>query len=511
MWGKVEMKAMKQLCLASLLVATAGLVNAVQADSVKPQYEEQFEGQVTSINEDTTPAPLKSGNKLLRVWSDVDPGIVVHAAPGVPAADTNIIFMNRCPGGCTVRRAGSTNSTASPDTSHIIGVSQGTLSALSVSDTTWNQVMMCMRDVFGPFNTVITDVDPGSAKHFEIMLGGSPGQLGMSNGIGGVSPATCSTYIPNSLVFVFDVWGDNVEDICSTAAQEIAHSWSLDHTTVASDPLTYFGFNGRKRFFNGAENCGSDCVGGQAGGLQCTGPNQQTRACFCGGNQQNPTNEIKALFGDGIPTPPIVKILSPKTGDRVNPGFPVSAEITDDQGVQKVELYVNNQLILSLNNGPFAFNAPATLGDGTHTVKIRGYDVFGATTDVSVQVIIGEPCGKPSDCPNNTDTCIGGRCVPGPGAQGGLGTDCSGGQTCASGACTATDQGSFCTEQCTLEAGQCPAGFGCLDLGAADGTGVCFPGYDDGTGGCSSGSGGALVFGLGFAALLFTSRRRRRS
>lgn len=487
--------------LAACLVSSLAWVNTVQAEVIKENQFPHLEPGAT-INEDTTPAPLKAGNRLVRVWSDVDPGVVA-------AANTNTIYMNRCMGGCTVRRAGSTNSTTVPDSSNIIGVSQGTLSQLSVSDFTWNQIMMCMRDVFGPFNVNITDVDPGSAPHFEIMLGGTPGQVGMSNGIGGVSPATCASYIPNSLVFVFDVWGDDVEEICSTAAQEIAHSFSLDHTTEASDPLTYFSFNGRKRFKNGNEPCGSDCVNGSAGGLQCTGANQQTRACFCGGSQQNPTAEIKALFGDGTPTPPIVKVLSPKTGDNVAPGFPVTTEVTDDQGVQKVELRVDGQLVQTLAVGPYAFNAPSDLGNGTHTVEVTGYDVFGTTSKITVQVVIGEPCGKPADCPNDTDTCIGGRCVPGPGAQGGLGSDCSAGQTCASGQCTGTTEGSYCTESCSLGAGQCPTGFGCLDTGVGDGTGVCFPGYDDGTGGgCSSGGGAPLGLGLGLAALLVFRRRR---
>jgi uncharacterized protein (TIGR03382 family) len=399
---------------------------------------------------------------------------------------------------------------AVPDRSHIIGVNSGTLSQLTVSQTTWNQVMACMRDVFSPFNVVITDTDPGTARHFEIMFGGTAQQLGMGDGIGGVSPATCSSFIPNSLVFVFDVWGDDVEELCSTAAQEIAHSWSLDHTTTASDPLTYFGFNGRKRFFNGNEPCGSDCINGSIGGLQCSGPGLQTRACFCGGNTQNPTAEIKALFGDGTPTPPVAMITAPRNNDNVQPGFPVQTSVTDDQGITKVELLVDNMVAQTLTSGPFAFNAPANLGQGTHTVKLRATDVFGSVGEsAAIQVVIGQPCTKPAECPNNTDACIGGRCVPGPGAQGGLGSDCSGGGICASGICTATDQGAYCTESCMLEAGQCPAGFGCLDVGAADGTGVCFPGYDDGTGGCSSGSGGTIGLGLGFAVLVMLRRRRK--
>jgi len=122
--------------------------------------------------------------------------------------------------------------------------------------------------------------------------------------------------------------------------------------------------------------------------------------------------------------------------------------------------------------------------------------------------VIGAPCGKPADCAKDTDTCIGGRCVTGPNAPGGLGQPCMSGPDCSSGTCAQRGTDKYCVELCELGAGQCPEGFGCLD---ASGTGLCWPGYDDGTGGiCSAGGkGGAITLGLTFAALLFSRRRRR--
>ena len=475
-----------------LLVPLFAALTPVHAEPGKMFYESSQGG---SINEDGTPTPLLQSRELLRVWEN--PG---NTAVG--AANTNKIFMNRCAGGCIVT-SGNTDSTTNRSS-----IGGGQLSAFSQGDATWNNVMQCMREVFGPFNVVITDVDPGTAPHFEIMVAGQPQQIGLGGGVGGISPFTCNSYIPNSLVFVFDVWGGNVEEICSTAAQELAHSFALDHVIDPSDPLTYFGFNGRRRFKDAQVQCGSDCVGGQSPfGAACSGPNQQSHVCACGGNTQNSVQTIKALFGNGLPTPPTVKINNPKVGQQVMPGFPVQADVTDDQGVAKVELRVDGTLVLSLATGPYAFNAPATLGDGTHTAEITGIDVFGAVTKKSVQVIIGKPCGKPADCPKDTDTCIGGRCVPGPGAQGGLGSTCVTGTECASGNCVNSTDGGFCVEDCQLGAGQCPEGFGCLENGEG---GVCFPGYDDGTGGgCSSSNGGPIGFGLGFAAILFVRRRRR--
>jgi uncharacterized protein (TIGR03382 family) len=53
----------------------------------------------------------------------------------------------------------------------------------------------------------------------------------------------------------------------------------------------------------------------------------------------------------------------------------------------------------------------------------------------------------------------------------------------------------------------CPANFQCLPT--SGNAGVCWPGDNGGGGGCNSGKdGGAILVGLGFAAVLITRRRR---
>lgn len=503
---------MKRVSLG--VVALASLVLAPALAAAESKTWRPSEGG--SIEEDLAPVPLVTRPRTERVWVDVDPALVT------PAVNTNKIYLNNCkPNGCVVR--GGTNATSIDNAS-----SQGgwpingtrTLTAFDQSDAVWNQVVECMRDVFGPFGVEITTTNPSPGPHFEIMIAGRPTDLGMSPSTGGVSPFGCGEYIPNSLVFAFQrIYGNDVEEICSVAAQEVAHSFALDHVTDPSDPLTYFNYNGRRRFKNASITCGSDCVGGQSPfGATCTGPTNQVHDCACGGaglphitrQGQNSFMRIQTLFGSGTPTPPTVKIVSPMLGANVSPGFPISVEATDDNGIGRVELHVDGMLTSQLVFGPYAFNAPTTLSDGTHTVRAIAYDIYGATASDTVQVVIGEPCGKPADCPNNTDTCIGGRCVPGPGAQGGLGSSCNAGPDCASGQCAQDSSGAkYCVELCELGAGQCPDGFGCLEAAAMQG--ICWPGFDDGTGGiCSAGgTGGAVSLGLMFAAMLFVRRRRR--
>ena len=154
------------------------------------------------------------------------------------------------------------------------------------------------------------------------------------------------------------------------------------------------------------------------------------------------------------------------------------------------------------------WNAPATLGQGNHIVKVIGYDIGGTPAEVSITVTIGKPCGKASDCAGG-QTCVEGRCVAGSDVDGGLGTTCTTNTDCKSGQCGSDGAGnSYCVEVCNPGANGCPSGFGCLEAG---GGGVCWPGAGDG-GGCSAGSGSAEAgfLSLGLGALLITRRRRRR-
>jgi hypothetical protein len=437
--------------------------------------------------------------------------------PSAAAIDANAqvnshtIYLNRCAGGCSVAQ-GTTNSTTQPAHSSL---GHGVLSPFSQGDDVWNTVVACMKDVYQPFNVVITETDPGSAPHFEIMIGGMPQQIGLSADLGGVSPFSCQPYIPNSVVFVFDVWGADAEEICATAAQEIAHSFALDHATEPSDPMTYFKYMGRRHYVNAQIQCGSDCDENHRSplGVACTGELYQDHPCACGGAQtQNDVQVISTLFGDSGATPPEVAITRPKIGDTVMDGFEVTADITDDISVSSAELRVDGELVGTTAASPYTFTGPSGLANGTHTLEVTGYDNVGTPGRTRIQVIVGPGCKTTADCLDaDAATCIGGRCVAGPGTPGGLGEVCITQTDCKSWQCDNDNGAQYCVEAC--EPGQCPANFGCRDDGR--GGGVCWPGYDEGFAGCAtapSGGGGetpigSIAVGLAFAGA--AARRRR--
>lgn len=454
-------------------------------------------------------------------WPD-DPQFVPPSGP-LPLASTNVMFLNRCPNGCTINVGSKANSIN--DTWPIS--SQRVLSKFAFDDATWNAVVACVKDTFEPYNLQITDVDPGTASHFEIMIAGVPADVGFGANIGGVAPPGCSApYLNNALVFDFaNVWSfgattcnaNCIEDICSTAAQEIGHTWAdMDHSTNNKDPMTYLNYTRRKYFQDADQQCGSDCVNGQGPqGETCSGTNNQSHVCRCTGGSrqtQNSYQVVKSLFG--VTGSPPTMVLTPDNGTTVDKGFSIKIGAMDNSGtIARLQVKVDGTAIDTSMIDPFAkpppWTIPTMLENGPHTIQATVWDPQQSQATAMAAVQENPPCNATTACPSATDACVGGRCVPGPSVTGGLGTTCNDHPDCASGQCATDGTNKYCVETCT--AGQCPQGFGCLDDGA--GNGFCWPGYDEGGGGCgcqSNRPGGALTLGLLFAVGLYACRRRRR-
>lgn len=422
----------------------------------------------------------------------MDPAIrgVPRELAASSAGFSNVIYLNNCkPNGCQVTPASINDSRANPPRSTIPD-QPSVVQPFAYSDATWNQVVDCVRKTYAPFDVEIVTTRPTSGDYHMAIVAGRPQDVQMQSGVGGVSPYTCG-YISNAISYSFaNVYGGNVDDICWTVAQETAHSWGLDHKFDNRDPMTYLESGpSRKAFQNSMGACGE----------------YEARGCQCGGTQMNSFTEILQTFGGSTPTPPQVAITAPTEGQIVTAEFPIRANIMDDISINKAELYIDNQLVSTRTSAPYVWNAPATLGQGRHKVKVVGYDISNTTTTVEVNVVLGMACTKPADCDSDTDTCVDGRCVPGSGVQGGLGSTCADNTQCASGNCASdAEMNRYCVEECDPVANACPSGFDCVATGAA---GVCWPGAEE-EGGCSSNTGAPGFLLLGFVALLAARRRR---
>ena len=439
-----------------------------------------------------------------------------HVQPHVGAVvNSKTIYLNRCTGGCRVY-PGYTDSRTNKS-----AIGQGTLSAYSYGNTSWTNVVNCVKSVMSRFNVTVTDVDPGpNVDHFEVMVGGTPGQLGLSSGIGGIaeyscsSPGVCSKYLPNALVFVFaQVWAGNVNEICAAAAQEIAHTWSLDHVTDASDPMTYRPYSGVRQFKDNVR-CGSDCVNNQSPfGLPCNAAGEHT--CMSTNMAtQNDVQILTALFGPAGALPPTLTLTNPTNGSTQQAGFAIQAQCTPPATsgvtIQEVNLSIDGLPKASLTVPPYNFMAPANISEGPHKVSVLCATSQQAITIVNADVVVGTACVN-NACSQQGYICFNGACIAGPEAPGGLGSPCST-TPCVLGTCASDGSTSLCTIPCDREAQNCPDGFGCIDDGTGTGGGLCWLGAEDGTGCCETGRGnglGSMLLALGIAATLITRKRRR--
>jgi len=92
-------------------------------------------------------------------WAD--PAMVDISEP--TGHTSNIIFLNRCQGGCTINSGFGDSRT---NTSSIIRGS-ATISEWNKGDAQWEELVSCVTALYDPYDIVITDVDPGTkTPHF---------------------------------------------------------------------------------------------------------------------------------------------------------------------------------------------------------------------------------------------------------------------------------------------------------------------------------------------------------
>ena len=188
---------------------------------------------------------------------------------------TQVAFLNRCIGGCSLF-PGVENSRT--NRSSIIGNSIRTLPAYPWGDASFNALAACVRNVLRPYRIEIFTEDPGNVLHREHMVAGAPMHFGFGSGVAGVSPYVCGG-ISNSISFTFaQAIGDDIPELCYTAAHEIGHQFGLDHELHAPDPMTYLDFAFIRTFTRTAEPCGEF----------------GTRACACDSPASQNTHAVLA-------------------------------------------------------------------------------------------------------------------------------------------------------------------------------------------------------------------------
>lgn len=211
---------------------------------------------------------------------------------GAAAIDAPVaIDAPACAGGKTVflNRGGGTftpgpNDDASTNTTPVAGNMTRTLAAFPFGDPSWTAVKQCVVQGLAPFNVTVTDVDPGAARHHEIVVSTRFWDAG-NQGVRSISTFTCpSAGLPASgIAFVFaEAIGDMPGAICDDAVSQLASAVAgLDHSRDCKDFLgTFQPACGMRSFLDREIACGE----------------QTDRPCSCGGMTQNSFRGMSAAL-----------------------------------------------------------------------------------------------------------------------------------------------------------------------------------------------------------------------
>ena len=452
------------------------------------------------------------------------------------AIATGKIFLNLCPGGCTVRPG---MDDATTDTSSLVTQIKNLPEYTGFATGEWAQVVQCVKEVYSPYAVTVTDVRPPSTDSYaEIMIGGSPQDIGLPMGVGGVAsvvpgcganPKGVSFAFTSSInIFAQEAGGSRVHGLCWIIAQETAHNFIggghayefIDETpprSACNDSMTYRADCGGQKFFRNK-------VAREGDFGPCGMPDgQSNNPCLCGG-QRNAHAKMIEVFGAGqsIVPPPTAMINFPAAGASL--GATVTGLAGSKRGVEKVEMYLNGWKYDTkkgaafgaqgqANPSSYQFTVPGNLPNSTYDIVLKAYDDLGAMTASSmVTVNKGGPCASADTCAKG-QKCENGRCFWDPPA-GEIGDTCTYAEFCKSLKCEGTAEQQICTQNCIVgTADSCPTDSGLECLETSPGMGICFLPQDDG--GCCSvgrdsnawipGAFGALAFGV----IVLRPRRRK--
>ncbi|PTQ78802.1 subtilisin family serine protease [Nitrosomonas oligotropha] len=96
-------------------------------------------------------------------------------------------------------------------------------------------------------------------------------------------------------------------------------------------------------------------------------------------------------------TAPATFIIDPLGGATVSGLIPVDVDATDNAGVARVELWINNTNIATDTSSPFAFSwDTAGAPNGTAKVEARAYDTTGNLSTASISVNVSNSIATPS-------------------------------------------------------------------------------------------------------------------
>jgi hypothetical protein len=308
-----------------------------------------------------------------------------EASESSPVPPARILYLNDCkPNGCRIQPGFDDDSRR--DRSSIIDEPK-TLTKYSGLPESWDRIVECVEENFAPFTIRVVTEDPGDVPHFEVFVAGTGRELGFPDA-GGVASFTCGV-IPDAVSFAFaNLAANRWTWVCAVISQEAAHNFGLSHEMLATDAMTYIPMPSRKRFVDQTA-----CVGTQG----CCQPDWE---CACGNVEQNSFQRLRAVFGEPGRTPPDIFVDEPAEGAREElvAGFPVEARVEDWEGVEQVELFIDDEAVEIQTYAPWEFRTPYDLPAGPHRISLRAIDKVGFSSQLDFDVDVIARCAGDDEC-----------------------------------------------------------------------------------------------------------------
>ncbi|MFC1717863.1 Ig-like domain-containing protein, partial [Candidatus Poribacteria bacterium] len=104
------------------------------------------------------------------------------------------------------------------------------------------------------------------------------------------------------------------------------------------------------------------------------------------------TAQISVTVNNPDNITPTVTITSPASGSEVSDTVAISADASDNMGVEKVEFYVDTVLLANDTTAPYSCSWDTTSAtNGSHTIEARAYDVAGNMGVNQISVTVNNP------------------------------------------------------------------------------------------------------------------------
>lgn len=111
------------------------------------------------------------------------------------------------------------------------------------------------------------------------------------------------------------------------------------------------------------------------------------------GNQtftsESPWKMIRPIAPD---SPPLISFVTPINNETVSGNSDIIVDVEDIDGVDKVELLVNDELVASFNEPPYLHNyAFDTLSNKSHTIRVKAWDIYGSNASRAISITPSNP------------------------------------------------------------------------------------------------------------------------